>query len=45
MISIKSKFIKGFTIVELMVSMMIATIIVGGLIYIVGESNFYLRKV
>ena len=44
MISIKSKLNKGFTIVELMVSIMIATVIVGGLIYIVGESNFYLRK-
>ena len=44
MVSIKSKLNKGFTIVELMVSIMIATVIVGGLIYIVGESNFYLRK-
>ena len=44
MVNIKSKLNKGFTIVELMVSIMIATVIVGGLIYIVGESNFYLRK-
>ena len=44
MLSIKSKLTKGFIIVELMVSVMIATIIVGGLIYIVGESNFYLSK-
>ena len=44
MLSIKLKLTKGFTIVELMVSVMIATIIVGGLIYIVGESNFYLSK-
>ena len=44
MVIIKSKLNKGFTIVELMVSIMIATVVVGGLIYIVGESNFYLRK-
>jgi len=44
MVNIKSKLNKGFTIVELMVSIMIATVVVGGLIYIVGESNFYLRK-
>ena len=44
MVNIKSQLNKGFTIVELMVSIMIATVIVGGLIYIVGESNFYLRK-
>ena len=44
MVSIKSKLNKGFTIVELMVSIMIATVIVGGLVYVVGESNFYLRK-
>ena len=44
MLSIRSKLTKGFTIVELMISIMIATVIVGGLIYIVGESNFYLRK-
>lgn len=44
MLSVKEKLTKGFTIVELMVSIMIATVIVGGLIYIVGESNFFLRK-
>ena len=44
MVNIKSKLNKGFTIVELMVSIIIATVIVGGLIYIVRESNFYLRK-
>ncbi len=44
MLITKLKLDKGFTIVELMVSIMIATIIVGGLIYVVGESNFYLKK-
>tara|TARA_Y100001934_G_scaffold160974_1_gene192007 strand:+ start:2593 stop:3168 length:576 start_codon:yes stop_codon:yes gene_type:complete len=34
----------GFTIIELMISIMIASIVVGGLIYVVGEGNFYLRK-
>ena len=30
--------------VELMISIIIATVIVGGLVYVVGESNFYLTK-
>ena len=38
------KLTKGFTIVELMISIMIASVVVGGLVYVVGESNFYLRK-
>ena len=41
---IKIKLSKGFTMVELMISIIIATIIVGGLVYVVGESNFYLTK-
>ena len=44
MLNIRYKLNKGFTIVELMVSIMIATIIAGGLVYVVGESNFYLNK-
>ncbi len=40
----KSKIVKGFTIVELMVTVMLASVIVGGLIYVVGESNLYLSK-
>lgn len=44
MLFIKEKLSKGFTMVELMISIIIATIIVGGLIYVVGESNFYLTK-
>ena len=38
------KLSKGFTIVELMISIMIASVVVGSLVYVVGESNFYLRK-
>ena len=41
---IKIKLSNGFTMVELMISIIIATIIVGGLVYVVGESNFYLTK-
>jgi len=44
MLSMKSKIVKGFTIVELMVTVMLASVIVGGLIYVVGESNLYLSK-
>ena len=42
--NIKSQLNRGFTIVELMISVMIASIIVGGLVYVVGESNFYLSR-
>ncbi|MFL2988446.1 prepilin-type N-terminal cleavage/methylation domain-containing protein [bacterium] len=44
MLITKIKLSKGFTMVELMISIIIATVIVGGLIYVVGESNFYLTK-
>ena len=44
MFSIKLKLNKGFTIVELMVSVIIAAILVGGLMLVIGESNFYLNK-
>ena len=44
MLITKIKLSKGFTMVELMISIIIATIIVGGLVYVVGESNFYLTK-
>tara|TARA_B000000475_G_scaffold194497_1_gene157488 strand:- start:92 stop:667 length:576 start_codon:yes stop_codon:yes gene_type:complete len=40
----KIKLSRGFTMVELMISIIIATVIVGGLVYVVGESNFYLTK-
>ncbi len=39
-----NKISLGFTIIELMISIMIASIIMGGLVYVVGEGNFYLRK-
>ena len=38
------KLNKGFTIIELMISIMLASVVVGALVYVVGESNFYLRK-
>tara|TARA_X000001036_G_scaffold242888_1_gene226629 strand:+ start:1861 stop:2436 length:576 start_codon:yes stop_codon:yes gene_type:complete len=44
MLITKIKLSKGFTMVELMISIIIATVIVGGLVYVVGESNFYLTK-
>jgi len=40
----KKKYLKGFTMVETLMAMLLASIIVGALIYVVIESNFYLKK-
>ena len=40
----KKKYLKGFTMVETLMAMILASIIVGALIYVVIESNFYLKK-
>ena len=40
----KKKYIKGFTLVEVVTAILLSSIIVGTLIYIVSEANFYLRK-
>ena len=40
----KNNFSRGFTLVEVLVAVIISTIVVGSLIYIVGEANVYLRK-
>ena len=37
-------FKKGFTLVEVLTAILISTLVVGGLMYIVGEANIYLRK-
>jgi len=37
-------FNKGFTLVEVLTAILISTVVVGGLMYIVGEANVYLRK-
>ena len=38
------KFNDGFTMVELVTSILLASIVIGGLVYVVNEANFYLRK-
>ena len=40
----KEKYLKGFTMVETLMAMLLASIIVGALIYVVIEANFYLKK-
>tara|TARA_B100000029_G_C17581310_1_gene959754 strand:- start:103 stop:693 length:591 start_codon:yes stop_codon:yes gene_type:complete len=40
----KEKYIKGFTMVEVITAVLLSSIVVGALIYIVGEANFYLKK-
>ena len=40
----KYRLQNGFTLVEVIVSVIIAAILAGGLIYVVGEANFFLRK-
>tara|TARA_B100000614_G_scaffold1632_2_gene1737 strand:+ start:817 stop:1416 length:600 start_codon:yes stop_codon:yes gene_type:complete len=40
----KNKFRDGFTLVELLTGMLVSTVVVGGLMYIIGEANVYLRK-
>jgi len=38
------KYVKGFSMVEVVTAILLSSIVVGTLIYIVAESNFYLRK-
>ena len=38
------KITKGFSILELILSMVISSILVGGLVYVVSEANFFLNK-
>ena len=40
----KRKYIKGFTMVEVVTAILLSSIVVGALIYVVGEANFYLNK-
>lgn len=40
----KKKYVRGFSIVELVVAILLSSIIVGTLIYVISEANFYLRK-
>ncbi len=35
---------KGFTFVELVIAMLVSSFIMGGLIYVVSEANFYLKR-
>ena len=38
------KLNKGFTFVELVIAMLVSAFIMGGLVYVVGEANFYLQR-
>ena len=35
---------KGFTFVELVIAMLLSSFIMGGLVYVVSEANFYLQR-
>ena len=35
---------KGFTLVELVIAMLLSSFIMGGLVYVVSEANFYLQR-
>tara|TARA_B110000014_G_C20043641_1_gene542582 strand:+ start:166 stop:735 length:570 start_codon:yes stop_codon:yes gene_type:complete len=38
------KINKGFTLVELVIAMLISSFVMGGLVYVVSEANFYLKR-
>ena len=38
------KINKGFTFIELVIAMLISSFIMGGLVYVVSEANFYLQR-
>ena len=40
----KRKYTKGFTMVEVITAILLSSIVVGALIYIVSEANFYLKR-
>ncbi len=37
----KRKYVKGFTMVEVVTAILLSSIVVGTLIYVVSEANFY----
>jgi len=40
----KRKYVQGFSMVEVVTAILLSSIIMGTLIYVVGEANFYLNK-
>lgn len=40
----KRKYVKGFTLVEVVTAILLSSIVVGTLIYVVSEANFYLKR-